>query len=165
MGPSPDSVYAEAQDGTSAGGGEWGAVPPPGALTPSCRKLCCRTGLCRWPARSPAQPQCSSPVCCRPRLWGHKAGRGLLAAKEEPFGEAPRPPRPSGGGGGGGAQGCPGLPSVEHLCWGLRQPPGETEAGGRAAWLDDAVTGPGSEPRVHGPSTPAPPTVGSRRPL
>lgn len=51
-----------------------------------------------------------------------------------------------------------------------RQPPGETEAGGSAAWRNDAaerlaVTGPGSEPRVHGRSTWALPTVGSRRPF
>lgn len=41
-----------------------------GTLTPSCHRPCCRTGLCRWPARSPALPLHSSPVCCRLQLWG-----------------------------------------------------------------------------------------------
>lgn len=41
-----------------------------GTLTPFCHRPCCRTGLCRWPARSPALPLHSSPVCCRLQLWG-----------------------------------------------------------------------------------------------
>lgn len=49
------------------------------ALTPSCRRPCCRTGLCRWPARSPEPPPRSSPVCCGPQLW-EKANQGSRGA-------------------------------------------------------------------------------------
>lgn len=55
-------------------------------LTPSCRRLCCSWGRCRWLARSPSLLLHNSPVCCRQQLWKNreKGKQGMLSSWKIP---------------------------------------------------------------------------------
>lgn len=128
-----------------------------GPLTPSGRRLCCRPGLCRWRARSPAPPRRSCPACCRPRLCGDSGWSALRPCRRPggaAWGQASAPPHPSGrwmstSSDVGIVHWAPGR-GLRGGCCPAR--PGENEAqGGGAAWPTPhgmwAARGPGSEPR------------------